>query len=480
MKSLTRRSFLQGLSAAGAVSSLPAAVRAAARGANDDIRIAVVGLYHRGPQLVGWFRKVPGVRVVALCDCDTQMSGKALEQFGGAAQKPRTVVDFRRLLDAKDVDAVAVATPNHWHALMTVWACQAGKDVYVEKPVCHTIVEGRRMVRAARKHKRIVQAGTQNRSCTGLQQCLAFLREGSLGKMKLVRGYDYPGRQGIGKVDGPQRVPKTVDYNLYQGPAPLLPLRRKELHYDWHWIWDTGDGDGGNRGIHTLDQIRWFLGQRGLPEHVFSIAGRLGWDDDGQTPNTQIALFDYQPVPILWEMMTLPKRLRPPHLRGIGGSMVIECEGGYLSGWRGGGAAFDKQGKPIKRFRGDGGVTHAANFVAAVRSRKSGAQRAEILEGHLSTALCHMANISHHAGHRRSPDDIKKAVADDELLSESAGRLIEHLGTNGVDPAKTPLTLGPKLTMDTKAERFTGQAAEWANMYITRQYRRGFVLPDEA
>ena len=486
MSRMTRRECLKRslatVAGAGVAATLPRAARSKALGANGDVRVAVVGVQRRGPQLVEAFRKLPGVRVVAVCDADRQFVDREVGKFNKRNETVDGCVDFRRLLDRTDVDALVIATPNHWHALMTVWACQAGKDVYVEKPVSHTMWEGRRMVQAARRHKRIVQAGTQNRSCSGLQQALGYVREGHLGGMKLVRGFDYPARQGIGKVDGPQPVPRTVDYNLYRGPAPLLPLRRKRLHYDWHWLWDTGDGDCGNRGVHTLDHIRWFLGQGALPPRVISIAGRLGWDDDGRTPNAQIALFDYQPVPILWEMMTLPKRVRPGHvqrLKGMWGSMVIEFEGGYLAGHRGGAQAADRAGKLIRHFRGDSGVTHPGNFVAAMRSRKPHQLRAEILEGHLSTALCHLANISHLVGCRRPPGQIAKAVADNELLKDSFERLTRHMELNQVDLARTPLILGPWLTVDTEAERFVGEGGEWANMYLTRNYRPPFVVPEK-
>jgi len=485
MRRLTRRQCIRGgvaaAAGAAAIATVPRAVWSRPLGANGDVRVAVVGVGRRGTALLQAFGELPGVRVVALCDADRTFLHARAAGLRKRNEKVRTFVAYRRLLEDKSIDAVVIATPNHWHALMTVWACQAGKDVYVEKPVSHTLREGRKMVQAARRYKRIVQAGTQNRSCTGLRAALAYVRQGHLGKMKLVRGFDYPTRRGIGKVDGPQPVPKTVDYNLFQGPAPLVPLRRKRLHYDWHWLWDTGDGDCGNRGVHTFDHIRWFLGEDGLPLRVMSIGGRLGWDDDGQTPNAQITLFGYRPVPVLWEMMTLPKRLGVPHLqriRGLRGSMVIEFDGGYLGGHRGGAALFDRGGRQIRQFRGDSGVTHPANFISAVRSRKPADLRAEIAEGHISSALCHMANISYLVGCRRSPDAIRKALVDDELLRESFGRLVRHLEANGVDLHRTPLTLGPMLTLDAEAERFVGEAGEWANMYLSRVYRRPFVMPD--
>jgi len=449
MAQLTRRSVLSrtlataGGAAAGA--SLSARAFSAVAGANDDVRVALVGLGHRGPQLVDWFRKVPGVRITALCDCDSRCFAKPLQKLAGAKERPRTESDFRRVLDRKDIDAVAIATPNHWHALMAVWACQAGKDVYVEKPVSHTVWEGRQIVAAARKTKRIVQGGT---------------------------------------LTGPQPVPASVDYNLFQGPAPLVPLRRKRLHYDWHWFWDTGDGDCGNRGVHTFDHVRWFMGEiaRKIPRNVISIGGRCGWDDDGQTPNTQVTLFDCKPVPILWELQTLPKRLRADHLnrvKGLWGSMIFEYEGGYFAGGRGGGRAFDKDGKLIKTFRGDSGVTHAANFIAAVRTRKPADLRAEIRETHVSSAMCHVANVSVRLGHRRSPDEIRKAVAGSALLAESFERLLRHLSANGVEAGTAPLRLGPRLTVDSETERFTGEVSRWANTYHSRIYRPPFVMPEK-
>jgi predicted dehydrogenase len=242
MRKFTRRQWVKGSAAAVMACALPTHVRAQARGANGDIRLAVVGLRTRGSQLVDNFLRLPDVRIVALCDCDTQFFARELKKFANAKTRPRTVVDFRRLLDAKDVEALVVASPDHWHALMTVWACQAGKDVYVEKPISNNIWEGRQMVAAAGKYERIVQSGTQNRSDIGLAAARKFVQAGKLGKVRLARGFSFPRREPIGKVDGPQKPPATCDYNLYQGPAPLTPLRRKVFHYDWHWFWGTASG----------------------------------------------------------------------------------------------------------------------------------------------------------------------------------------------------------------------------------------------
>jgi len=485
MAKITRRQCLRTSAAlaAGAVagSRLPACAWAQVPGANGDIRLAVVGVQRRGPQLVQQFRAVPGVRVVAVCDADTAYTDRQKQAFDQRGETVRCCRDVRTLLDAKDIDAVAVATPNHWHALMCVWACQAGKDVYVEKPVSHSLWEGRKMVEAARKYKRIVQTGTQNRSDVGLKAAVNWLGEGHVGKMRIARGFDYPTRVGIGKVAGPQPVPATVSYDLFQGPAPLRPLRRTRLHYDWHYVWATGDGDCGNRGVHTLDMLRWFLGQRGPAPRVRSIGGRFGWDDDGQTPNSQVTVFDYEPVPIVWELHTLPKLRNDGGAgpaRGVRTAMVIECEGGFFAGYRGGGRVHDNDGKVIRRFKGDGGKGHCANFIRAVRSRKPADLEADILEGHVSSALCHQANVSHRIGRRVGPGEAADQVKDHALLAEATGRLFKHLRANEVDLKRTPVALGPALAFDPKAERFTGDHAEWANMYLKPLYRPPYVLPE--
>jgi len=464
---------------AGAAAGWPFSVWSQVAGANHDLRLAVIGLRLRGAQLLEALRGVPGTRVVALCDVDSEILSEQKQKLAAANQPVEAVVDFRRILDRKDVDAVVIATPDHWHALMTVWACQAGKDVYVEKPVSHNLWEGRQMVLAARKYGRIVQAGTQDRSDVGLQAAAEFLRQGGLGRIKLARVFDNVRRESIGKVDGPQPIPLSVDYNLYQGPAPLEPLRRKNLHYDWHFVWPTGTGDCGNRGIHCLDHARWLVGVDTLPKRVMTIAGRLGYDDDGQTPNSQVTWFDTQPVPMLYELRSLPHAKGSNQMeafQGLRTSMVIECDGGYLTGGRGGAKARFNDGKPIKNFPGDSGRTHAANFIAAVRSRKREDLRAEILQGHISTTFCHLANISYQVGRPCPPAEIAAAVGEQPLLAESFDRLARHLQANEVDLAKTPLTLGPLLTFDATNERFTGNASEQANALLARTYRRPFVL----
>ena len=393
-----------------------------------------------------------------------------------------TYVDFRRVLDNRNIDAVILSVPDHWHALMTVWACQVGKHVYVEKPASYSIWEGRKMVEAARKYDRVVGVGSQERSDVGLLAFAAHLKEGQLGKVRSARAISYGLRESIGKVNGPQPIPKTCDYSLFQGPAPLTPLMRQNLHYDWHWCWPTGTGEIGNLGGHILDDCRWILGLKDLPRRVISLGGRFGYDDDGETPNTQIAYYDYPEVPLLYEVRGLPAKQGvnwEDNYRGVRFGLVIQCEHGYFAGGRGGGWTYDNDNKRLKPFPGDGGETHHVNFIEAVRSGKRDKLRADILEGHLSAALCHMANISYRLGRRQSVGETTRTVADRELLKESFERLLPHLQANGIDLAKTPLTVGPTLNWNNAAEKFQGEYGDWANMLLSRDYRDPFVVPEK-
>jgi predicted dehydrogenase len=452
------------------------------RGANDDIRLAIVGLKKKGKEHLDIFPKVPGVRIVALCDADTRFLDEEEKKFKDRGEKVTRYVDYRQLLDDKDIDAVVVVTPDHWHALMTIWACQAGKDVYVEKPLSHNIWEGRKMVQAARKYKRIVQTGSQDRSDVGEQAALEYIREGNLGRIKLARAISYGLRESIGLVNGPQPIPTSLDYNLFQGPAPLVPLMRKELHYDWHWFWDTGTGEVGNLGAHNVDESRWMIGQKEVAPTAVTIAGRVGMHDDGETPNTHITFFDYKPAPIIYEVRGLRRRkdLRArEHYRGTSFGMVIDCEGGYFAGGRGGGWAYDTKGKRIKQFPGDGGRGHQANFIEAVRNRDGSHLRADVLEGHVTATLCHMANISYRLGRKEPAEKITEAVKENSHLGEAFERCLEHLRANEVDLRRELMTIGPTLTFDCESETFVGEFGDLANMYLRRNYREPFVVPDQ-
>jgi len=483
MSDVTRRKFMKrsAITAAGAAvaAHAPLSTWAKPEGANDDIRIGVVGFRGKGRQHIEMFRKIPGVRVVALCDADAAVMAKQAQQFEKRKEKVATYQDLRELLDDKDVDAVVTATPNHWHSLLTVWACQAGKDVYVEKPVSHELCEGRRVVEAARKYDCIVQHGTQSRSRMGLCDAFKWAQEGNLGKIVASRGFCYKRRGSIGKVSGAQAVPESVDYDLWCGPAPKEPLMRRRLHYDWHWVWATGNGDIGNQGIHEMDICRWQLGQDKIPLKGMSIGGRFGYDDDGETPNTQIGWLEYEDsAPVIFEVRGLPMKSdmkAMDHYRGIRVGNVLQCENGYIAGGR----VYDNDRKEVKRFSIDGAGDHQKNFIKAVRSRKQSDLNAEILEGHLSCVLFHIANISYRIGQRKSPDEIRERMQESKEALDSCERFKEHAANNGVDVAKDQAVLGPWLKIDRETERFVGPFADEANKLITRDYHKPFAMPEK-
>lgn len=482
MNHLSRRQFVKGTLTAAL--SLGASSRI--YGANEAIRVGIVGFHGRGKDHIEGFRKLEGVRIVALCDVDSDVLAKEAKAFADRNEKVDTYTDVRKLLENKDIDAISIATPNHTHALIAIWGCQAGKDVYVEKPVCHNVFEGRKLVEAARKYNRIVQAGTQNRSNPGVHEAIQYVRDGNLGKLKLARALVYKPRPSIGKVSGDQPIPKNIDYDLWSGPAPLVPLRREHLHYDWHWIWDTGNGDLGNQGIHEMDMARLALGENTLSPRVMSLGGRFGYDDDGQTPNTQIVYHEYEKVPLICEVRGLPtkpgaakksmrngKEVSSPimdQFKGLSIGPVLHCEGGYVT--LGSNAAYDNKGARIKQFTGS--EDHFANFIRAVRSRKASELKAEILEGHISSSLCHTGNISYRLGKQATAAEILEQIKAQPEAAETFGRFKEHLGLHSVDfDGKT--TLGPWLKMDPATEKFIDNPQ--ANALLTREYRKPFVVP---
>ena len=500
MSKLNRRSFLKGSFAAGAALSLPAKIYSQAAGANSDIRIATIGFNGRGNSHISAWTSLPGVRLVGLCDVDYAV----LEKGKAAMAKKNITVegftDVRKLLESKEIDAISTATPNHWHSLIAIWAMQAGKDVYVEKPVSHNVWEGGQAVAAARKYDKICQTGTQSRSSTGLRQAHDWMKTNPLGKIKWARGLCYKRRPSIGKAEKPLEWPQTVDKDLWFGPAPVKDLMRLKLHYDWHWIWDTGNGDLGNQGIHQMDIARWFLGEDALSPNVFSVGARLGYIDDGETANTQFIYHGYEKAPLIFEVRGLPEKTDSKNMdeyRGASIGVVVECENGYLviPSYTGAGA-FDKSGKLVKRFgsfkvpegqtdpgapeKGSGESKesdHFANFLKAVRSRKKEDLHADIHEGHLSSALCHTGNISYRLGAKTDQGAIHEKIKANKEATDSLDRMIEHLGKNGVEVKKDELTLGEFLKFDPKTEKFVKN--EKADAMLKRDYRKPYVVPEK-
>lgn len=488
--SMNRRSFLRNTLAATAALSLPARIHAAAAGANGDIRIGAIGFKGRGMANINGLLGVKGVRLTALCDVDQGVLDKGKAHFADKGHDCETYADLRELIESKNVDAVMIATPNHWHSLAGILAAQAGKDVYVEKPVSHNVFEGRKLVEAARKYERIIQTGTQSRSSAGLHAAAKWANEGNLGKLLWARGTCYKRRPSIGDVEGEQPIPAGLDYDLWCGPAPKNPLTRKQLHYDWHWVWDTGNGDLGNQGIHQMDIARWFLGEAALSPLVYSVGGRLGYKDDGETPNTQLVVHGYEKAPLYFEVQGLPASADAKEMgkyRGADVGVIVQYENGhilipsYTSA-----TAFDKEGKAIMRWGGGKGEApkgeetkmegHYENFITAVRSRKHTDLNADIEGGHISSALCHTGNISYRLGQKAAPEAILEKVKSDPEAVDSINRMIEHLAANNVDVKMDQLTLGEVLKMDPKTEKFIGNPE--ADKLLTREYRAPFIVPE--
>jgi predicted dehydrogenase len=487
MRKLSRRAFIKSAAFGAAAVSLPFTARSYAqiRGSNEAVRMGSIGFHGRGGSHISSVKKDPGFRLTALCDVDS----KVLEVSAHTNKIEQTYTDLRKLLENKDIDAVSIATPNHWHALAAIWAIQAGKDVYVEKPVSHNVSEGRRIVEFARKYGKIVQAGTQSRSSRmGIAKGVEYVQAGKLGKIKVARGLCYKRRPSIGKSTEPLKIPDYIDFDLWCGPAEKLPIMRKALHYDWHWVWNTGNGDLGNQGIHEMDVARWFLGETELSPSILTVGGRVGYIDDGETPNTMIAYHAYTKAPLLFEVRGLPAKAYPQGVKeqmdsykGAGVGIVIECEGGYVTVPTYGKAiVYDNDGKEITSFKdekGDSTEAHFVNFLKAVRSRNHEDLYADILDGHLSSALCHTANISHRLGKQTDPEAIDNTIKTNPLFAEAFERMKQHLIANKVDIRKEKLTLGVPLTMDPKTETFPGNDA--ANAMLTRNYRAPYVVPDK-
>ena len=497
LPSFSRRSFLKTSALAASALGFPAFVRSQSPG--SDIRVGVVGFNSRGGSHISDLLKINGVKITALCDVDEKVLGKGKENLAGKGANVATFTDVRKMLDSKEIDAISTATPNHWHSLIGIWACQAGKDAYVEKPVSHNVFEGRVLAEAAKKYGRIVQCGTQSRSSVGLHQAVAWSQAGNLGKLVWARGTCYKRRPSIGKVDAPTPWPAGIDQDLWFGPAPVKPLMRAKLHYDWHWVWDTGNGDLGNQGIHQMDIARWFMGEQALSPKIWTVGGRLGYIDDGETPNTMFAVHDYEKAPLIFEVRGLPtdsKSKQMDDYRGNNGvGVYLQYENGHIEvPSYSAAAAFGKDGKMVKRFGSfaapkdgadpgkpestEGQGSHHENWTRGIRSRKAGELNAEILEGHLSSALCHTSNISHRLGKKQEPGAILEKVKANKEAADSFERMSDHLSKNGVDIAQDHLTLGEFLTMDPKTEKFIGNAE--ADKLLTRDYRKPYVVPTVA
>jgi predicted dehydrogenase len=371
--------------------------------ANSRIRIALVGLRGRGRDLIRGFGRMPGVEIAALCDVDESVLAArlaAVEKMTG--KRPAALTDYRKIVEDRSIDAVGIATQNHWHTLQTIWACQAGKDVYVEKPGTHNVFESRQIVAAARKYNRIVQHGTQTRSAPAVQEAVARLREGIIGEVYMARGLCFNWRDTIGRAQ-PEPVPKGVHYDLWMGPAPARPFTRNRFHYNWHWQWDYGNGDIGNQGAHEMDVARWGLGVT-YPTRVSAMGGHFHFDDDQETPNTITATFEFDANGKKKLLVFDVRHWMTAGEAGIGqpgrsaiGNIFYGSEG-YLVRERFGYRTFLGREQKPGPAAGPSRENHMENFIQAVRSRRKEDLNAEIEEGAITCTLVHLANISYRLG----------------------------------------------------------------------------------
>ncbi len=485
MSHLSRRQFLgRSLAAAGAGFAI-GGTKSSGRilGANDTVRIGVAGLHGRGGEHVKQWSGMKGVDITYLIDPDSRTYGERIAQINKAGgSSPKTVTDIRKALEDPELDAISVATPNHWHSLATVWSCQAGKDVYVEKPCSHNVHEGRISVDAARKYGRVVQHGTQSRSDKKWAELAGIVKEGRYGKLLVSRALCYKDRKSIG-VKPNATPPEQVDFNLWLGPAAERPFNTNLVHYNWHWFWDFGNGDIGNQGVHQMDIARWLIPGATLPKSVMSVGGRFGYKDQGETPNTQVSVLDFGDTQLIFEVRGLPGESY--HGERVGnlahfeeGVVAPAPKGGklmfYPKGDTGPGEPIQKSENPKERIP-DGG--HFGNFISVVRSRKNDHLHADILQGHYSSALCHLANISYRLGTMQPFNEKTKAFGDNKEAYETLARMEEHLThDNGLKLDGLSYRLGRKLNVDAKNESFVGDPE--ANALLTRPYRKPFAVPD--
>jgi len=445
MKSLKRRGFIKKsmVASAGMAIGAPAYIKGFVQTKPSDvINIGVAGVNDRGGYYGGSghaanYTKIKNSRVAAICDPDENVFPKVIadiEKLGGT--KPSTVVDFRDMLENKDIDAVSVASPDYWHALHTIWACQAGKDVYVEKPLSYNIVEGRKMVQAARKYNRVVQVGTQHRSNVITRKAIQLLHEGVIGDIYMGRATVYRHRPSIGRVQN-SPVPEGVHWDLYRGPAPMIPFNKNHFHYNWHWYWDTATGEFGNNGVHGMDRIRLGMKKDVHPTKISCVGGFYAFDSDQEVPNLQVATFEYDDGAIM-EMEV--RSLYTPNEEGLVffGSKGYLLLGGnsftsFLGPKKEPGPSLTSKELEVNEYREAGIETHFMNFLDCVKSRRWQDLIADVNEGHMSTSMMLMGNIAYRTGR--------------------------------------------KLTFDGKTERFVND--DEANSYLTRQeYRKPYVLPE--
>ena len=498
MSGLSRREFVKTSLAIGA-GAFAAPALAASSSPNGTLRLAVIGVRGRGGEHISEFLNDERATIVTLAEVDEAVAesrAKQVEEKQGF--RPKIVKDMRDAFDDDSVDAISTATPNHWHALCGVWAMQAGKHAYIEKPICHNIAEGAALIAAAQKNNRLCQVGTQCRSNPAIQEAVAFLQSGGLGEVRFARGLCWKRRKSIGAL-GNYRVPPGVDFNLWSGPATYTSPRvtRPQFHYDWHWQRHYGNGDLGNQGPHQTDIARWGLGVDSHPQQVISYGGRLGYQAErndphyieaGDTANTEVSIYDYGDKCIVFETRGLDvksaqdeeiNRLFPSSGNRIG-VIFYGTEGYLVQRSYTHCEVFDKDFNKVREFKGGDNKLHFQNFVGACLSGDASILNASAREGHLSAGMSHLGNISYYLGeeNRVTIDEAAHVLSGIKSLDDnlaSLHRTARHLKDNRVDLRKYPISLGPLLRFDPVKEVFPGNAS--ANAWLSREYRTGFECP---
>lgn len=475
-RSITRRSFLNTGLAAGVWLGTASSITFAAN-ANEEIGVGLIGCGGRGGELMKYFMNIDGVKMTGFYDPDP---GRANASKKASKSEGKVHTSLENLLADDSIDAVIVATCNHWHCLAAIRAMEAGKDVYVEKPLSHSQWEGQQTVAAARKYNRICQMGTQQRSDPMQAEIQKFLHEDKvLGEIQSARVNRYGQRGPIGKRSEPLVIDSKMDYNMWLGPAQDVPIYRNNLHYDWHWDWNTGSGEMGNWGVHVLDDVRnnIFQDRVTLPKRIIGGGGRVAWNDAGESPNVHFVYFDTGSIPVVIGLSNLKLigSAKPP---GPGSGYIAYCEGGRLEGQRGKAVAFDKDGKEIKSFKGSGGnELHQQNFINAVRSRNASFLNTEVQVGHDTTGWCNLANIAFRAGDTFSYGAAKEVSGDGGIWNSLLEETDKHLQSHNIKIESSEIKLSPMLTVDVESEQFVGDHADQANAYLKREYRKGFEVP---
>jgi predicted dehydrogenase len=436
-------------------------------GANERVNVAVCGIKGRGASHIGGHGRQKNVTISHLVDPDSRLfEGRKKFVQSKFKNTPECVQDVRKVLDNKEVDVISIATPNHWHSLMSIWACQAEKDVYVEKPLSHNLFEGRKLVEAAKKYNRIVQHGTQNRSLRKWSDLAKEVASGKNGKLEVALGTCHKRRGSIGFKDT-KSPPNELDFDVWTGPAAKEDFHDNLVHYNWHWFWNYGNGDIGNQGVHQMDIARWMIPGAVWPKSVICFGGRFGYKDQAETANTQLAIFDYGESLLVFDV------------RGLSGKSNMGISNHVY---------FDKNAKQkntashglkgIKDPLADRGkVDIFENFIQAVRNRKEEHLDAHVYEGHVSSGLCHLANVSYRLGEKSSFNKKNKSFGSNKKGYEYFERMQEHLKENGLNLKETDYIVGRNLEFDAKTETIKGD--DEANALLSRNYRSPYIVPDK-